>query len=135
MARPIDHVDIGNLVSFPALVRREGYEIAYVDVGIARNTSRRNAFRPQPVSRVPSRRIALRTPLAMRDWIFLKPVSLRPIRCPAASPTRSPPLSIAEINSGKNIGLFCPSPSSVAAMAPRAARTPLRTAADWPDDV
>ena len=39
-------------------------------------------------------------------------------------------LSPAAIRSGRNTGLFWPSPSSVATMAPRAARTPLRTAAD-----
>src|SRR5882757_3748619 len=32
----------------------------------------------------------------------------------------------------RKAGLFCPSPSSVATMAPCAARTPLRTAADCP---
>ena len=71
----------------------------------------------------------------MRDCSFLKPVSLRPIRWPAARPTRPPPLSTAEIRSGRNAGLFCPSPSSVATMAPRAARTPLRTAADCPPEL
>ena len=31
-------------------------------------------------------------------------------------------------------GSFCPSPSSVAMTGARAAATPLRTAADWPQD-
>ena len=58
--------------------------------GIIRNTSRRNAFSPQPVSRVPSLRIALRTELATRDCNLLNPVALRPTRCPATRPVRAP---------------------------------------------
>src|SRR4030088_1171547 len=45
--------------------------------GSARKASRGNALRPQPLSRVPSRRMAPRTPLAMRDCNFLNPVALR----------------------------------------------------------
>src|SRR6266850_2149655 len=81
--------------------------------GIERNTSRGNAFNPQPVSRVPSLRIALRTPFAIFDCSFLKPVSLRPTRWPAARPTRPPPLSTAAIKSGRNAGLFCQLPKLI----------------------
>ena len=82
------------------------------------------------MSRVPSRRIAPRTPFATRDWNFLKPVALRPTRWPATSPTRGAPDCSASISLGRNAGSFCPSPSSVTINGARAAATPLRNAAD-----
>ena len=76
-----------------------------------------------------------RTALAMRDCNFLKPLALRPTRWPGdKADARRRPLPARGISAGMNAGSFCPSPSSVTTMAPRAAATPLRTAADWPQD-
>ena len=46
-----------------------------IEIRQRQERSRGNTFSPQPLSRVPSRRIAPRTPLAMRDCRRLKPVA------------------------------------------------------------
>ena len=103
--------------------------------GNARPTSRGNALSPQPVSRVPSRRIAPRTALATRDWNFLKPVALRPTRWPAIRPM----LRRALLQRLDQLGQECRIVLAVAVerdddrrRAPRA--MPVRSAADCPQD-
>ena len=58
----------------------------------------------------------------------------RPTRWPATSPTRGAAVSSAPSSAGMKDGSFCPSPSSVATIGARAAATPVRTAADWPQE-
>ena len=70
----------------------------------------------------------------MRDCSFLNAAERRPTRWPATSPIRVAALLERRSSAGMNDGSFCPSPSSVATTGARAAATPLRTAADWPQD-
>ena len=86
------------------------------------------------MSRVPSRSTAPRTPLAMRDWNFLKPVALRPTRWPATRPMRGAPAASAASSAGMKAGSFWPSPSSVTTTRRARCRTPVRTAADCPHE-
>ena len=100
--------------------------------GSARKTSRRNALRPQPVSRVPSFSSALRTPLAMRDWSFLNAA------CPcadAAGRRRGPtpgPASRLATHRGHERRIVLAIAVEGDETGARAARTPVRTAALWP---
>ena len=73
-------------------------------------------------------------PLAAFDAQRFETVSCRPTRCPAtsAAPSGKARPSSFPKSFGISAGGFWPSPSSVQTMLPRAARTPLCTAADWP---
>ena len=104
--------------------------------GRSRNRARGKIFSPQPVSGVASPSSRARTRLAMRLVTRFTPLSRRVTRWPATS-SGSPATDSARARAqsrGMSAGSFCPSPSMVAIQSPRAARTPLTNAADWPQD-
>ena len=101
-----------------------------------RNSSVRIAFRPQPNRAFRRAGSASRRPLAKRDAMRLVCVSVRFSLWPAAMPTPGPAAASASASLGKKAGSFWPSPSMVDDdLAPRAAKTPERTAALCPADL